>query len=581
MKIIAVIPAREGSKGIPKKNLYPIWGEPLISYSIKAANRCNRITDVIVSTDGDDIAELSLKYGAKVVKRPREISQDGSPSIDAIIHVLDSCAKSGNEPDVIVLLQPTSPLRSSYDIDRAIDLFISSNDSVISVVERKHPIEWSMSLENDILIPIFSNKNLRNRRQDLKHSYIPNGAIYVSDTQTLRHERTFFSKDAKAYIMPYERSVDIDNLDDVRLAEFYLGNQPHNEIMSPRIKIDNRYIGKKEPCFIIAEAGINHNGNFDTAIKMIDEAVDAGVDAIKFQMYKTEEIITRSAEKATYQKISKSSDDETQFEMIKKYELEDEEYQRLSEYCKKKSITYLSTAFDEISLDNLIAMGVPALKVPSGEINNLQLLRKMALADLPIIMSTGMADMTEVRESYQFLKRCGVKDIVLLHCTSSYPAPLDSINLRAMNLMEREIGTLVGYSDHSEGLIIPLASVAMGACVLEKHFTLDRSMDGPDHKASLNASELKEMVKLIRCTEQALGNGEKKPTSDEFSMKKAARRSLVAIADMCVGHVIEISDISVKRPGTGIEPKFLDNFIGKKVKKEIVGDQLIEWDMIE
>jgi N-acetylneuraminate synthase len=347
-----------------------------------------------------------------------------------------------------------------------------------------------------------------------------------------------------------------------------------------KIKIGNRVIGDGQPVFIIAEAGVNHNGDPTLAKQLIDKAAAAGADAVKFQTYHAENLVTCTAEKAGYQKNTSGSE-ESQYEMLKKLELPDDVFQKLSDYAKKKKILFLSTPFDEESVDLLDRTGVPAYKISSGEITNFPLLKKIAEKKKPVILSTGMATLGEVEAAFHYLKKQGAEDIILLHCTTSYPAAPPSVNLRAMETLQCAFQVPVGYSDHTVGIVIPIAAAAMGACVLEKHFTLDKSLPGPDHKASLEPDELRAMVKAIRDVEIARGNGSKKPDEDEELIKKVARRSIVARRDIEPGSCLKEGDLIIKRPGTGIEPKYWELILQRKTQSHIQKDQVIHWDMIE
>lgn len=350
--------------------------------------------------------------------------------------------------------------------------------------------------------------------------------------------------------------------------------------MTNSIQILDKGIGPQHPCFIIAEGGVNHNGNVDIAKRLIDAAVAAGADAVKFQTFHAESVVTCTAEKAEYQKLATLST-ELQYDMIKNLELSDNVFWELSEYADSKGITFLSTPFDEESVDLLDQIGVPAFKIPSGEITNFPLLRRIAEKKKPVIISTGMATLGEVEDAVNYIKAHGAEDIILLHCTTSYPAPLHSVNLRAMETLRCAFKILAGYSDHTEGISIPIAAVAMGAVVIEKHFTLDRSLPGPDHQASLEPQEFQSMVKAIRDVECALGCGIKRPSREEEVMKRVARRSIVAKTDIGPGESLTESVIAIKRPGTGIDPRYIDILIKMKAKKMITKDQIITWDMIE
>jgi N,N'-diacetyllegionaminate synthase len=350
--------------------------------------------------------------------------------------------------------------------------------------------------------------------------------------------------------------------------------------MQNGIKIGNRLIGPRNPCFIIAEAGVNHNGDITLAKKLVDAAVEAGADAVKFQTFKAENVVTLTAEKAEYQKNTTGMG-ESQYEMIKKLELSEADFWDLSEYARDAGIIYLSTPFDEESVDLLDRIGVPAFKIPSGEITNFPLLKKVAEKSKPIILSTGMATLGEVEEALNYLRRNGAEDIILLHCTTSYPAPVKSVNLCAMETLRCAFQVPIGYSDHTEGITIPIAAAAMGACIIEKHFTLDSTLPGPDHQASLEPQELSAMVKAVRDVEVARGNGVKGPTKEEEEIKKVARRSIVAKRDICVGNVLKERDLAIKRPGTGIEPRYLESILQMKARVSIQKDQVIQWDMVE
>ncbi len=334
--------------------------------------------------------------------------------------------------------------------------------------------------------------------------------------------------------------------------------------------------------FIIGEAGVNHDGDVKTAKKLIDVAVDADADAIKFQTFKAENIVTSSTPKAKYQ-IENTSIDESQFEMLKRLELSASAYKELFTYCKGKNIIFISTPFDKESADFLDSMGMEIFKIPSGEITNKSLIQHIAAKHKPIFLSTGMSYLGEVEKAVFWIneiwdgldKKPG---LTLLHCVSNYPASEDDSNLSVMKTMEVAFGLPVGYSDHTLGIEIPIAAVAMGAKVIEKHFTLDRNMEGPDHKASLEPDELRLMIKAIRKVEKALGDGIKKPTKREAELRDVARRSLVLARDIKAGEIIAPDDLATKRPGTGIQPEFLDLIIGMQTKKDIIADSVLKWE---
>ncbi len=289
--------------------------------------------------------------------------------------------------------------------------------------------------------------------------------------------------------------------------------------------------------FIIAEAGDNHNGSYENALKLVDKAVEAGADCVKFQTFITENVISKFAEKAEYQKENTNAE-ETQFEMVKKLELSFDEFRKIKEYCDEKKILFLSTPFDLDSIDFLQSIDIPFWKIPSGEITNLPYLIKIAKTGKDIIMSTGMCQMEEIKEALEILKENGARKVTLLHCNTEYPTPFCDVNLNAMKTIKEECHVQVGYSDHTIGIEVPIAAVAMGACVIEKHFTLDKNMEGPDHKASLEPEELKEMVTGIRNIEKAMGNGKKCPSESEQKNIIIARKSIVANCDIKKGEIL-------------------------------------------
>ena len=331
---------------------------------------------------------------------------------------------------------------------------------------------------------------------------------------------------------------------------------------------------------IIAEAGVNHNGNLDYAFKLIDAAVDAGVDYVKFQTFKSENLVAKSAKKADYQIQNTGNSSDSQYEMLKKLELSHDDHQELIDYCKQKNIQFFSTAFDLESLAYLKVIGLDLVKIPSGEITNLPYLRKAAQHFKKVILSTGMCTMEDIEAAINVFLNEGVSkdDITILHCNTEYPTPMKDVNLKAMLSIQQAFGTKIGYSDHTLGIEVPVAAVALGASVIEKHFTLDKTMEGPDHAASLEPNQLKEMVKAIRNIEQAIsGDGRKKPSDSEMKNIEIARKSIVASKPISIGEVFTEDNITIKRPGTGISPMKWDEVLGKKANRFYQGDELIEW----
>jgi N,N'-diacetyllegionaminate synthase len=332
---------------------------------------------------------------------------------------------------------------------------------------------------------------------------------------------------------------------------------------------------------IIAEAGVNHNGNMALARQLILVAVDARADFIKFQTFKANHLVSKSAPKADYQKKNTNNGDDTQFNMLKKLELDKSMHIELYNYCTSKGIQFLSTGFDVESIDLLDQLGIPFFKIPSGEITNKPYLQYIARKSKPVIMSTGMADMEEIKAAMDVLTRHGLtkEQITVLHCNTEYPTPMKDVNLKAMLTIQHELGVKVGYSDHTTGIEIPIAAVAMGATVIEKHFTLDRNLPGPDHKASLEPEELKAMVKAIRNVELAItGNGIKKPSESEKHNLVIVRKSIHLNQRVEAGTILTAKYLIMKRPGNGISPMDIDKVIGKILAVTLEADSLLSWE---
>lgn len=334
----------------------------------------------------------------------------------------------------------------------------------------------------------------------------------------------------------------------------------------------------RDRVLIIAEAGVNHNGSLDIAKRLVDEASSAGVDIIKFQTFKAEKLVSKAAKQAEYQKKNIGKGEETQYAMLKNLELSNKQHEELMAYCNLKNIRFFSTAFDMDSIDYLHSLNLGLWKIPSGEITDYPYLKKVASYKEPVILSTGMCELIDIENAINVLVANGVsKDIItVLHCNTEYPTPMKDVNLKAMLEIKEKFGVKVGYSDHTEGIEVPIAAVALGATVIEKHFTLDKNMEGPDHKASLEPSELKVMVKSIRNIEQALGTGHKTISESERKNIEIARKSIVAAKYIKKGEIFTEENITVKRPGNGISPMEWENVIGKVAGRNFQEEELIE-----
>mgnify|MGYP001521240979 FL=1 len=328
--------------------------------------------------------------------------------------------------------------------------------------------------------------------------------------------------------------------------------------------------------YIIAEAGVNHNGRLDLALRLCDVAKAAGVDAVKFQTWKTEKIVTQTAAKATYQVENTHSNEETQFDMLKKLELSYRQFFEIKEYCDKIGIDFLSTPDEEDSLDFLVSLHLPFLKIGSGEVNNIPYLKRIGQCRMPVILSTGMSWLSDVEIAYRTLLEAGANSVSLLHCTTNYPCPMSEVNLCAMQTMKNAFKCKIGYSDHTMGAEIPIAAVAMGAEIIEKHFTLSRKMEGPDHKASLEPAELKYMVDCIRNIELALGDCIKRPNKSEIEISKVVLKSIVAKRRIQEGEELSVDNLTVKRAEKGISASYWNLILGKRATKNYDVDEPIQ-----
>jgi len=332
--------------------------------------------------------------------------------------------------------------------------------------------------------------------------------------------------------------------------------------------------------YIIAEAGVNHNGELEKALQLVEIAHTAGADAVKFQLFNAKEQVSKELNNAPYQR--KGSGEKSMLDMAKSYDLPWEKHKILVDHCNKVGIRYISSCFDKHAVDFLLNdLATDCIKVGSGELTNYPLLRYMSRTGTPIILSTGMSTIDDVRGAVKCIHTSGTSPLILLHCISNYPALEENINLNAMKTLEREFDVVVGYSDHTEGDTAAIAAVALGAKVIEKHFTIDKTLPGPDHSMSLEPEELKKFVKAVRITEEMLGDGVKKPTEEEKNMQAYARRGVVSLKQIRMGETIDDSNITLKRPATGIDPRQIDAIIGKRAIVDIPADKPIAWDMLQ
>lgn len=602
-EVLCVIPARSGSKGLPQKNILPLSGLPLIAHSILCARMTGSIDRTVVSTDSDQIAGVAKKYGADVpFFRPPELARDETPSWPVFQHALrESEAVYDRKFDRIAVLQPTNPARRPRNIETALDRLAKRQraDGVIGIAEPDFHIDWQSVEKSDGFIShVFDSAKQTDRRQDARQLYYINGLLYVFERDFVLENDGFLEGDLLGLQIDRERSIDIDTQRDLEQAEFKISSgyvslpwiepapqskPPDRSSTSSRrdhISIGDRLVGDGLPCFIIGEAGVNHNGDPERAFELVDAAAAAGVDAVKFQTFVPEKLVSPEAEKADYQ-AEKTGEDQSQLEMLDKLALPMEVFRKLKTYAEKKGLVFLSTPFDPDSAAFLDKLGVVAFKIGSGELTNLPLLREVSSFGRPMLVSTGMAQLSEVRRAVDAIESNRTSEIALFHCVSNYPTNAEDSNLQVIETLRRQFGAPVGWSDHTLGTSVTVASIGAGADLIEKHFTLDKNLPGPDHDTSLEPRQLEQMVSKIRRAEAAVGHGSKHPFATELETAKAARKSICAARDLEAGETLSRSDLEILRPGTGIAPRHIDSLVGRTVEVDIGRKTPLERSMFE
>ncbi|MDP3787109.1 MAG: N-acetylneuraminate synthase family protein [Candidatus Omnitrophota bacterium] len=535
ISIIVVIPAKADSKRLPNKNMTLIGGKPLLYYTIRAAKECKSVNKIYVSTDSEEIARFAKEEGIAVIMRPSELGGE-TPVVNVYRHALESIA----EKDVthIVALQPDHP-------DRTVDL--------------EKTIRYALEKNLDDLISVDSSGR-------------KNGSIRIMRASALREGRISTNLG-----LVMDNATNIHSPRDVRLAQVRLERQESPFI----IRIKNKIISKEAPTFIISEGACNHMCDIEIAKKMIDEALAAGADAIKFQTYKAEKLVAKDT--STYWNYSSVK---SQYEYYKKLDKFDRpEYKILFDYAKDKDIIVFSSPFDIDSADMLNDLGAPLFKIASCLITDKRLLQHIARFNKPIILSTGGSELDEIQEAVDIMYSEDNYSLILMACTLSYPTKnKDAHLLRIRKLTELFPEAIVGCSDHTEpdeSMIIPSIAVALGAKVIEKHFTLDRTWTGSGHSFSVDPHLLKKMIHNVRLTEELLGKEMLEVKEAEQKTRESARMSIIARRDIRKGEVIQEDMLTVRRPGLGISPKFLDDVIGKKTRKDISSGEQLKWDDIE
>jgi N,N'-diacetyllegionaminate synthase len=641
MRTLAVILARAGSKGLPDKCLRLVSGRPLIEFSFDHALAATHLAGVVLTTDSEPAKTLARRRGIEVVDRPAALATDTATIDAAVRHAVESWElRHRHKVDAVAILYGNIPVRAAGIIDRCIAQLEKTGGSSVRTVAPigKHHPDWLHRLSDDRMTQFRENDS--HRRQDLEPLYYHDGAVIVVTRAALFNPATaesaqaFLGDDRRAVIQSTADAVDVDEPIDLAVAEAILGdpstpqistntrahapetsrasepagtriptpstqheNRALDPVFSPKSKIQNpksdaasapaghpskrdfplpgafpRPVGST---LIIAEIGVNHDGSVEKARELITAAIDAGADAVKFQVFRAAELASAGAPTAAYQR---AAGERSQREMLQQLELTDDEFQSLRAFCVERGIVFLATPFGLMDVDRVVAMRSAAIKIASTDLTNAPLLRKAAHSGLPLIVSVGAATRDEILGTAARLRAWGVAErLVLLHCISRYPAPLSTLNLRAIAALRAAANLPIGFSDHSTDTAIGAWAVAAGACVLEKHLTLDRRLRGPDHAMSLDPDQFALYVACVRQVDLALGSGEIGMTEDQADVRDVARKSVVATCDLRAGTVVTPDMLTIKRPAGGIEPDSMDAVVGRTLAVDVLGDTPLTW----
>lgn len=601
MYVLGTILARAGSKGLPDKCVRPLLGHAVIEYTIEHALASRLIDGVVLTTDSEAAARVARKYGVRTIARPAALANDTATVDSAVRHAVEAVESDGVGPvDAVVLLYGNIPVRAVGVIDRAIrHLMETGADSVrtVAAVTKQHP-DWVHRLEGDRMVQYRTNGIYR--RQDLEPVYYHDGAVAVVTREALFGPprfagdfQGFLGEDRRAIVQGPEDCVDIDGPVDFDLAEAILKRRRGAVVSvaseatdsaeldyARRVGIDDKFVGEGCPVFVIAEAGVNHDGDPDRAVAMVDAAADSGADAIKFQVFRAEALTTQSAPTARYQ--ADRTAERCQRAMLAGLELGTEALERIAARCRQRQILFVATPFAPDDVERVVRAGCAAVKLASTDLVDVSLLERACGSTLPLIVSTGAADEAEIAEAVQRIRGWGAKDrLVLLHCVSAYPTATGDANLRAMGTLASRFSTVVGYSDHTESTATGGLAVCAGASVLEKHFTLDRTADGPDHAMSLEPAELAEYVRSAREAQAALGSGDLAVQAIEEEVRRLGRKTVVARRDILAREKLTTEMLTAKRAGTGLSPATMAELIGRRTLVPIAADTPLAWEMVE
>jgi N,N'-diacetyllegionaminate synthase len=587
MKTLGIILARAGSKGLPDKCVRPLLGRPLIDYTIDHANAAHRLHALVLTTDSRRATEIAMARGVEVVERPPELATDTAAVEAAARHAVETWERRhGERVDALVILYANVPVRAPGAIDAALEkLAATGASSVRSVapVGRHHP-DWMHRLEGDRMVQF--RPNSRDRRQDLEPLFYHDGAVIAVTRAALLAAATqpddrqaFLGPDRRAILLRPEDTVDVDDALDLALAEAVLrAGGASRAPREARVCIGAREIARGGPVYVIAEAGVNHDGSRDRALELVLAAHQAGADAVKFQVFRTEDLAVPTAPLAAYQAPCGAID---QRAMLRRLELSDADLRAIQARCRQCGIDMIATPFGVRDVQRLAALDLPAIKIGSADIDHLALLRAAAETGRPVLLSTGAASGDEIRAAVRALRDAGAGErLALLHCVSAYPTPWERANLGAIRTLAAEFALPCGFSDHTTSVQTGALAVAAGASLLEKHVTLDRNALGPDHAMSLGPVELRDYVALARRAEAALGTGDLGLSAIEHDVRRVARRSLVAARDLSAGALLTPNDLAARRPAGGISPSLLDDLIGRQLRVDVPGNAPLDWSML-
>jgi sialic acid synthase SpsE/CMP-N-acetylneuraminic acid synthetase len=564
LPVLFLVPARGGSVRVPGKNLRSVAGIPLVAHGVRIARAAAARTPggphaVVCSTDDPAIAAVARAWHAEIpFERPAALAGPDASSVDVALHALETLATRGRRFRALVLVQPTSPLADPADVAAAVAALDADGAPVTSVVAA-HPASWHVALDAD--------RRLRPVDGDARHLLA--GAFYAIAPGDLATARAFVVPGrTRGLEVAAATAVDIDTEDDLAVARAVAAARP-----VPPVVLAGRSIGDG-PCFVIAEGGVNHDGDPACAHRLVDAAADAGADAVKFQAFDPALLAAAGAPLADYQRAAGETGAD-QRAMLARLALRAEAWPGLRDHARDRGLVFLASPFDEPSADLLEALGIPAFKVGSGELTNLPFLERLAGVGRPLLVSTGMATLVEVADALDAIAGSGDPPVALLHCVSAYPADPAEANLRAIATLRAAFGRPSGWSDHTPGIELPTAAAALGADLLEKHLTLDRSLPGPDHRASLEPAEMAALVRAVRTVEAARGDGEKKPSPAELAVAAVARKSLHWARALPAGAEVTPADLVALRPGTGLRPGERSLVVGRRTRRPVPAGSLV------